>query len=306
MIKRIDLSHLITGKQACFGGAWYHKVMSVDYDFRGIEGVITLPMPLIKRFKEDKEPTDLIDMDLSNLDVSSIYLGGHAKHESDVGLAFSRAIINDKVTHGGCVFRPFWRYITDLTSDEGDYDLSNGRNYKASVLNNQNGLKNVYAMYHPSFSEYYYLPGDKLKVSLTSPKENYLILKIEVIEISNHPYSIKFRKDNNLKAPQDFTSPLISSPGHGTSMPKTYKRVNAIDQVANEGKAAIITNSIIQDAIWENCYLIYQEDGEFYKTPLNEKTSVQMSCPDKKAFLINKIDDNGGQNITIKPNELLK
>lgn len=306
MIKKLDLSHLIKGEQVCFGGAWYHKVMSVDYDFKGIEGVITLPTPNLRRFKEEALE-QINSFDLKNLDVSSIYLGGHAKHESDVGLAFSRALIDGKVTNGGCVFRPFWRYITNLDADAGDYDFENNRYYKASILNDTNGIKNVYAMYHPSFSQYYYLPGDKLKISLTSPKENYLVLNIEVLEISTLTSSVDFRKKHKLNMPQNFTSPLISSPGHGTEMKKSYKRVNAIDQAGNEGKEAIVTKTSVENAIWENCYLLYEENNKIYKTPMNTKVSVEMSCPNKEAFIItSKDDETGKQEITIMPSRLNK
>ncbi|WP_162163986.1 hypothetical protein [Acholeplasma hippikon] len=294
-------------KQVCFGGAWYHKVMSIEYDFKGIMGDITLPMPYINRFKDDKEPTKLIDFDLKNLDVSSIYMGGHAKHESDVGLALGRAILNEKVTEGSAVYRPFWRYITDGFDDAGSYDLANGRNYSATILNDKNGIKNVYAMYHPSFSEYYYLPGDRLRMSLTSPKPDYLVLKIEVLEVSKLPYSVEFRKKYNLKETKDFTSPMMSSPGHGTNMLKTYKRVNAIDQVSNEGKEAIVSNTVIENAIWENCYLLYEENGIIYQTPMNEEIAVEMSCPNVKGFIVSELNiETGGQKITIRPKGILE
>jgi len=111
MIKELESGKLFKEQQKCFGGAWYHKVMSVPYDFSGIEGVITLPMPHINRFRDEQRPKSEIDFDLKNLDVSSIYMGGHATNESDVGLALSSAILNGNVTKGSAVFRPFWRYI---------------------------------------------------------------------------------------------------------------------------------------------------------------------------------------------------
>ncbi|WP_025724511.1 hypothetical protein [Acholeplasma granularum] len=302
MEKILDLKHISIEKQHCFGGAWYYKVMSKPYDFNGIEGVITLPMPLINRFKDNIEPNLPIDFNHKNLDVSSIYMGGHAKYESDVGLALSRANLDGNVTEGSCVYRPFWRYITDGFDDAGTYDLKNNRNYSASILNNKDGIKNVYAHYHPSFSEFYYLPGDKLLMRLTSPKPNYLVLEIKVLEVSKLEYSINFRKKYNLKQPQDFKSPQMSSPGHGVKGIKTYKRVNAIDQVSNEGKEAILTKTVIKDAIWNSCHLLYKEDGKQYKTPFNEDISVQMACPLENAFITTAIDEKtGGQKITISP-----
>jgi hypothetical protein len=305
MIKELDFCNINKEKQRCFGGAWYHKVMSVPHDFLGITGVVTLPLPFIKRFDDGFNNNKMVDFNHKNLDVSSIYMGGHATDESDVGLAFSRAILNNQITEGACVYRPFWRYITDQFSDEGGYDLANKRYYAASVLSNHNGMKNVYAQYHPSFSEHYYLPGDTLRMTLISPKPDFLQLTIEVIEVSTLPYSVNLRKKYLLKTPADFVSPLFQSMGHGTKMPKTYKRVNAIDQARNEGKTAIPTKTSVYNALWHECHLVYSEDGKQYLTPLNEASSVSMSCPNEQGFITTAIDSKTGrQNITIEPKRI--
>lgn len=303
MIKVLDLKHVPLSKQHCFGGAWYYKVMSKPYKFIGIEGVLILPMPNIRRYFEEFKQEDVIDFSQKNLDTSSIYLGGHADFESDVGLALSRAILDGNVTTGAAVYRPFWRYITDKEDDDsGAYDLDEKRMYQATVISSHNGIKNIYAQYHPSITEHYYLPGDKLSVSLISRKKDFLQLKIRVIEKSNLLYSIKLREKYNLQNPKDFVSPLISSPGHGVNNDVTFKRVNAIDQVGNEGKTAIMTDSVVADAIWDSCMLVYKEDDIVYKTPLNDEISVTMDCPNPSAFITTPINrKNGGQHITIKP-----
>lgn len=305
MNKELDFSHVVKEKQHCFGGAWYHKVMSVAYNFSGITGVITLPMPFIKRYDGDFKNKQMVDINHKNLDVSSVYMGGHATDESDVGLAFAKGILNGKVTEGSCCYRPFWRYITNQFTDEGPYDLKNNRPYAATVLSNHNGFKNVYAQYHPSFTEHYYMPGDKLRMTLKSPKPDFLQLTIEVIEVSTLPYSVNFRKKYKLKAPKDFSSPVFSSQGHGTNMEKTYKRVNAIDQARNEGKVAINTKTTIYNALWHECYLLYEVDGKTYQTPLNNDSSVSMSCPDERGFITSDIDHHTGrENITIEPKRI--
>lgn len=292
-------------KQSCFGGAWYHKVMSMDYPFYGIEGTITLPIPFIRRYDQKANIKHIVDFNQKNLDVSSIYMGGHASEESDVGLALFRGYLGDFISTGAFVYRPFWRYITDEFEDVGTYDLENGRNYAATLLSNHNGTKNVYAQYHPSFTEYYYLPGDTLTLSLFSPKPNFMQLRIEVVQVSKLPFSMNLRRRYKLKQPQSFLSPMFSSKGHGTNMPKSYKRVNAIDQVRNEGKEAIHTKTEILNAHWHSCYLYYQENEILYKTPFNDDLSVTMQCPNPKAFNVTPIDSiTGGQMISIRPNEV--
>jgi len=306
MIKVLNLKNVPQIKQHCFGGAWYYKTMSKPYNFIGIEGVIILPMPYIRRYAEEIEHNEAIDYERKNLDTSSIYIGGHAKFESDVGMALSRAILDGKVTTGAAVYRPFWRYITDKDDDSGTYDVEKKRMYQATVISSHNDVKNIYAQYHPSFTEHYYLPGDKLSISLISPKKDFLQLKIKVIASSDIAYSINFRKKYNLSKPKDFISPLISSPGHGSNNNVTFKRVNAIDQVGNEGKTAIMTNSVIADAMWESCMLLYKENDIIYKTPFNNEISVTMACPNPRAFITTPIDEkNGGQHITIKPRGIL-
>lgn len=294
-------------KQSCFGGAWYHKVMSVPYPFYGMEGVITLPLPFIRRYSDHFKPKGLLSLDHKNLDVSSIYMGGHAIDESDVGLALFKGMIDGVLTEGSCVYRPFWRYITDESEDIGTYDLANGRQYAATLLSNHNGLKNIYAQYHPSFTEYYYLPGDTIKMSLYSPKPHFMQLKIEVLSISTLPYSIKLRQKGKLKNPETFISPMFSSKGHGTDSVKTYKRVNAIDQVKNEGKVAVVSNTKILNALWHECYLYYKREGVLYKTPMNDDICVTMQCPQSIAFIATQIEEKTGrQMISILPNEVLK
>ncbi|PKK86884.1 MAG: hypothetical protein CVV63_03165, partial [Tenericutes bacterium HGW-Tenericutes-8] len=87
----------------------------------------------------------------------------------------------------------------------------------------------------------------------------------------------------------------------------TYKRVNAIDQVKNEGKSAIPSETSILNAIWTDCYLYYKESDILYKTPMNDDISVTMQCPNPKAFYATEIDDNsGGQVISIIPKEAIK
>lgn len=300
-IKPLSITKSVS-KQTCFGGAWYFKVMSESANFYGIEGVITLPYPFIRRYENNSKTNKMYDFDLKNHDTSSIYMGGHADDESDVGLALSNAVFNGKVTKGAAVYRPFWRYITNTDFNTGPYDLENGKNYRNGMISEHNGYQNIYGHYHPSFTEFYYLPGDKLKMSLFSPRPNYLQLKIEVIEVSKLKFSVSLRKKYKLKNPKNFISPEFSSKGHGTDMLKSYKRVNAIDQFKNEGKVAHDSSSEILNAVWGNCYLYYKEENNMYKTPLNDDISVTMKCPVEERFTSTSIDKNTGrQVISIHP-----
>lgn len=283
--------------QQCFLGAWYHKVFSSNDYWDGIEMTLTLPKVDIKRYKGKK-----------NLDTPSIYMGGNAKYESDVGLSFMNALIKDEndkfvVSDGGYAFRPFWRFITDKEVITTPYDYENKKYYSESNLTPNETTSNCYGNYSPNFTEHYYLPGDKITMKVYSPKPDYLILEIIVIEESSLEESINKRKINDWNSPKDFESPMMSSPGHNIHTKKSYKRVNAIDQSGNEGKPTILTNTTVKDAIYESCYLYRQIEGITYKVPFNNRRTETMNCPDEKGFNNTKIsDETGATAVNITPN----
>lgn len=292
--------------QTVFNGAWYHKVESSTDYWLGIEGTITLPEVEIKRYLDDKYNKDLmVDPNGKNLDNPSIYMGGHASSESDVGLSLKQVEYirggNKVISNGSYAFRPFWRYITTVDKDIGTYDLANGRRYAVSSANQ--AQTNMIGNWYFGDTQFYYLPGDKLRMILYSPRLNFMQLQIEVIEKSTLPSSIKIREDNGWEEPADFISPEFRSTGHGGTTLARYKRVNAIDQSGNEGKPIILTNSNVKEAIWESVYLYRKIENEMYRVPFNDRRSSSLSAPYDNNFTYSKINNlTGGQTIIIHPN----
>ena len=296
---------------AYFGGAWYHKVVSSKDYWVGIDATFTLPTVNIDRYNGSYNSSLDVDPFAQNLDNPSIYMGGNATNESDVGLSFSKGIIDETgaLSKGSIVFRPFWRYITTTSdpevTDVGGYNLAAGRNYAVSATGASGN--NMIANWHYNFTEYYYLPGDKLRMLIYSPEPNKLQMQIEVIEVSSNPESVKMRQQYGWKEPQDFKSPIFSSPGHGTNIKAEYKRVNAIDQVANEGGFAHSTTTTITNAIWHEVYLYRYINGEMYRVPFNQERSAYLSARDDKAFTISYdgVDQAlGGEIVSIHPGVL--
>lgn len=288
-------------KPDLFGGAWYHKVVSSRDKWFGIEATITLPEVKISRYEGNNDPELDVDPTVKNLDNPSVYMGGHATNESDVGLSFSRALVDVKgqTLSKGCIaFRPFWRYITNEHQDEGGYDAHNG-DYAVSVNNN-----NCIANYHWKYTEYYYLPGDKLRMIIYIPEPNKMQLQIEVIEKSTLPSSVEMRERYGWKDPANFKSPIFHSPGHGTGINSEYKRVNAIDQVANEGGTAHSSQTEIKNAIWHETYLYRKINGKMYRVPMGDNRRGVISAPEQTRFTTSYegVDrDLGGEVITIHP-----
>lgn len=292
-------------EQKVFNGAWYHKVMSSTDAWSGIEGIVTLPEVDIKRYESGYNELLPADPDKRNLDNPSVYMGGHAASESDVGLSLKPARMYKNGLYsnsiGSVVFRPFWRYITNVNKDSGNYDLERGRRYTVSETGASK--TNMIGNWHYEDTQYYYVPGDKVRIIITSPRPNYLQLQIEILSKSTIPYYVKMREDNKWKDPENFFSPVFYSPGHGVdkNLEASFKRVNAIDQTANEGKDIIHTNTMVKEAVWESVYLYRKINGTMYRVAFNETRSSSISAPDATGFITSTINQNGGQTVILKP-----
>lgn len=289
---------------SCFQGAYYHKVFSSKDYWVGIEAEVTLPMPDINRYQTNYDTSLDIDPNARNLDNPSVYMGGHSTTESDVGLSLKTALYKNQsgvsnVSIGSYAFRPFWRYITNHSYDEGGYDRPNGRYYSVSCTGSV--TKNCIANWDFQDTEYYYLPGDRVRMIIYAVKPGWLQLQIELIEASTLPYSVGVRTYNGWDAPKSFISPIFPSGGHG-SMTAEFKRVNAIDQVANEGKPAQASTTLVREAVWHNTYLYRKIDDTLYRVPMNMTRVGVMSCPQVNQFTTTPIDSTtGGQSVTIHP-----
>lgn len=297
----IDGEKLNPQAPAALGGAWYHKVVSSKDKWVGIETVVTLPAFDIERYSGDYDSSLPADPSAKNLHNPSVYLGGCAWSESDVGLSLSLALTDassQTISKGSIAYRPFWRYITSENQDAGGYDVHGGE-YAVSA----NG-KNCIANYHWRYTEYYYLPGDKLRMIVYSPAPDKLQLMIEVLEASTLPASVEMRKTYGWKEPADFISPIFQSPGHGTGMDAEFKRVNAIDQSGNEGGQTIPTETEVGNIIWHETYLYREIDGVLRRVPMNENRRGVTSAPDEAYFTVSYegVDSSlGGEVVSIHP-----
>lgn len=274
----------------CFPGAIYRKVVSSRDYWLGIETLITLP-----EFTPDPERFDTSKMSYY-LDNASIYLGGNAYNESDVGLFWSIGYADANktgISRSGVAYRPFWRYITTQES-----------------CTNNNCFRNA----NVNDFEYYYFPGDTIRMSVYSPRPGYMQLRIELVTLTTIPeYQVKRQ---NYQLEEDFNrvfvTPLFPSAGMGV-LETEFKRVNAIDQVSNESKPTLNTNAMVENAIWHEVYLYRKIDDTLYKVPLTSNRSASMTCPlganvngdFTNAFEIGYegVDPSkGGEVVTLRPN----
>ena len=286
-----------------FKGAWYRKAVSSQDAWAGIEATVTLPTFHIRRYNGSYDASLDADPNAKNLDTPSVYLGGKSKYESDIGLSLSLGLVKNasgstSVSKGSVCFRPFWRYITKDNQDAGGYDVHGGK--YAVTANGNNCIGN----YHYSYTEYYYLPGDTLRIMVFSPAENKLQFAIKVISASTLESSVAMREKNGWKQPADFLSPVFHSDGYGTGIDTEYKRVCAIDQSGNEGKEAIATASEVLGIEWKEVYLYRFVDGKAVRVPMTENRYAIRNAPDDKhvtVFQDKSMASVGGEKVDIHP-----
>src|SRR5690606_26942571 len=114
----------------------------------------------------------------------------------------------------------------------------------------------------PAQAAYYWYPGDRVKMS------------VEIVE------------DGVLKF-------IIEGEG---------KRVNAIDQVRNEGKPAQATKTSVSGSVWHYTTLIRMEKGQKVDAPMHAGRYTSMVCPLAKHFALTQSEDEkktGSENINI-------
>lgn len=257
----------------CFNGAWYYKTLSSKDSWLGIDAVVTLPL-----FEEDENRYQYIVDALTNREIKryndtpSVYLGVCSDYENDVGFGWFRGLVDGKVTNEKITFRPFWRYIYNENGKEVN-------TYKGTKLEE---------------TEYYYFPGDKVRVTLVSLEPNYLQFRIELIEETKIE-KYKVIRSNLPNKPKTFLSPVFIAPGVGVNKTEV-KRVNAIDQYGNEGRPTQMTNAKVNECVWEDVYLFRKINDTIYKVPFTDDRYIRMLCPKEEAFTIK---NEGNKEIVI-------
>lgn len=134
----------------------------------------------------------------------------------------------------------------------------------------------------PAEERYYWYPGEKVTLS------------IRIVE----DYKLKFIVEG---AGKRFETDYDCA-GYKKGNRGEFKRVNAIDQVANEGKPAQATKTKVENSKWTESYLFRMYQDEIVKAPLHKGRFTDMRCPDVKYFNIQSTDEEantGAELITI-------
>ena len=133
----------------------------------------------------------------------------------------------------------------------------------------------------PAQKEFYFYPGETVQMAVIVAGANKLRLIIS---------------DGKAKTFQtDF-----DADGFTSGIPRQFKRVNAIDQVANEGKPAQKTTAQVVDAEWLSTILLRGAGANAKQISMTTEKYTDMRCPNANNIVVLETDKSkGGEKIDI-------
>lgn len=135
----------------------------------------------------------------------------------------------------------------------------------------------------PAKNEYYWYPGEEIYISLQIIADGKLRFTIEG---AGKRFESEFEAD-----------------GYVLGALGEFKRVNAIDQVRNEGKPARATKTTVRNAVWKETNLYRNHRNKIVKVPMHRGRYTDMRCPNEENVLIKagkKEMKRGGETITLR------
>ena len=118
----------------------------------------------------------------------------------------------------------------------------------------------------PARKEFYWYPGEEVSMSIRIVADGKLRF---IVEGAGKRFEADFESD-----------------GYKRNDVGEFKRVNAIDQVRNEGKPAQPTMTRVENAVWKKTDLFRLQNGKVIQVPLHQYRFTDMRCPDEKYFNI--------------------
>lgn len=134
----------------------------------------------------------------------------------------------------------------------------------------------------PAEDRYYWYPGEEVTISIRIIRDGVLEF---IVDGAGKQFKTEYECNKYL-------------PGEKGE----FKRVNAIDQVSNEGKPVQATETVIEGAEWKASWLYREYEGEVVKAPMHTGRYTDMRCPDAQYFKIEATDEEkkaGAEKITI-------
>lgn len=133
----------------------------------------------------------------------------------------------------------------------------------------------------PDEKQYYFYPGETVQMAVLVAGANKLRL------IISDGKSKTFQTD-------------FDAEGFAPNIPRQFKRVNAIDQVGNEGKPVKPTQAQVTGAEWFNTILLRGEGANVKQIPMDKTRFTDMRCASEKHIVVTTIDQaKGAEKIDI-------
>jgi len=133
----------------------------------------------------------------------------------------------------------------------------------------------------PNEKQFYFYPGETVQMAVLVAGPNKLRLVIS---------------DGKSKTFQT----EFDAEGFAPNIPRQFKRVNAIDQVANEGKPVQLTRAEIIGAEWLNTVLLRGAGADAKQIPLDKTRYTDMRCANESHIVVTTTDAaKGAEKIDI-------
>ena len=133
----------------------------------------------------------------------------------------------------------------------------------------------------PDEKQFYFYPGETVQMAVLVAGPNKLRLVI------SDGKSKTFQTD-------------FDAEGFSPGIPRQFKRVNAIDQVANEGKPAKPTEAKVTGAEWLSTVLLRGAGADAKQIPMAAEKFTDMRCPNVNNIVVTTTDKTkGGEKIDI-------
>lgn len=134
----------------------------------------------------------------------------------------------------------------------------------------------------PAQKEYYWYPGEEVLMSVQIVQNGKIKFIVEGA-------GKRFERD-------------FDCAGFVKNTKGDFKRVNAIDQVSNEGKPAQVTTAKVENSVWKETNLFRVHEGTVMKVPAHKGRLTDMRCPTVNKFKISASEAEakmGGETINI-------
>ena len=136
----------------------------------------------------------------------------------------------------------------------------------------------------PPEERYFWRPGDTVQIAVmvAGPKK----LKMIIADATPNP--------------KKFFETEFDAAGFDSNIPRQFKRVNAIDQVANEGRPAQPTKAQIVGAEWLQTILFRGAGADAKQVPMDQTRYTDMRCPSESMIVVTPTDAaKGAEKIDI-------